>query len=648
MILRFSILLLLLAAKCSGVILPVEVTYPSGTVKRVSINLKAGTSSKAVKLWAQIHGLRADNAAVQVGTGPWVVLSNATADVQGLGKVYGGIGGAFRTVKLTIPVTPGSLKDGPNYLYFRFVKVVSNTTGVRVVKFNLLDAAGGNLIQANQFVQENPANWKPPLTNAADIAEGLRLWRTALINSPQSPTMKAKCSTCHTQNGADLKYFAYSNLTIQSRARFHGLTATQGKQIASYIRTVNTPSPGRPWNPPFQPGPGLDSKPWAAGAGLQWVLDDDLQTLDHISDYSATSKLNVRQVPIAMQLPDWNSWLPSYAPEDSWGSAWTDSEIVSRYEALRGRFSDAVGLNAYLASPVSKSDINTWQGRLREFLRPRTEGTSVPWSSEYAEKVYSTSQWQLVKMFEMMQEFGLESYGGVYFGPAAEFRTFFDRIAFTTSPFQLGPIPPEFGIGGSELTNEFLSNAWYQVQLILNPGNGTAQGTTPIDWAYVWGHFKDLWQLSEYGELGRYALYFVKGMQEQVTPAGLDQNAGWNPYKKATIDWPMTPTPIKQWLGVPPTKKAEAFDKLLTAWLVQCNRFPPTEYWAKGYADPLAVPTANYLGSWGDRLLYAIPQFTAIGVPKATVDKLSLFGSRIYPAGAWPGIATDTPGGLGP
>jgi hypothetical protein len=55
---------------------------------------------------------------------------------------------------------------------------------------------------------------------------------------------------------------------------FHGLSELQGRQIASYIRTANTPNPGRPWNPPYQPGPSLDAQPvvnWAAGAGVDWA-----------------------------------------------------------------------------------------------------------------------------------------------------------------------------------------------------------------------------------------------------------------------------------------------------------------------------------------------------------------------------------------
>ena len=100
-----------------------------------------------------------------------------------------------------------------------------------------------------------------------------------------SPLIRAHCADCHARDGRDLKYFCFSNASIIARSRFHGLSELEGQQIASYIRSLPVPSPGRPWNPPYQPGPGLDRQPvanWAAGAGLAWVLDDDSGTLPFI------------------------------------------------------------------------------------------------------------------------------------------------------------------------------------------------------------------------------------------------------------------------------------------------------------------------------------------------------------------------------
>src|SRR5207249_8229093 len=48
--------------------------------------------------------------------------------------------------------------------------------------------------------------------------------------------------------------FPYTTLF---RSMFHGLSEQQGELVASYIRSLPVPNPGRPWNPPYQPGPGL-------------------------------------------------------------------------------------------------------------------------------------------------------------------------------------------------------------------------------------------------------------------------------------------------------------------------------------------------------------------------------------------------------
>ena len=114
------------------------------------------------------------------------------------------------------------------------------------------------------------------------------LWENAPLTAggfQSSPLIRAHCADCHAHDGRDLKYFNFSNASIIARSRFHGLSELEGQQIASYIRTLPVPSPGRPWNPPYQPGPGLDAQPvadWAAGAGLGWALDDDSQTLPFV------------------------------------------------------------------------------------------------------------------------------------------------------------------------------------------------------------------------------------------------------------------------------------------------------------------------------------------------------------------------------
>lgn len=126
-------------------------------------------------------------------------------------------------------------------------------------------------------MQEDPERWLPPLSGHEQMTEGERLWRSAPLRATSlsgAPAIRAHCGDCHAQDGQDLKYFNYSNLSIVVRSQFHGLSQRQDEQIASYIRSLDLPHPGRPWNPPYQPGPGMQTRAaaeLAAGAGLKTI-----------------------------------------------------------------------------------------------------------------------------------------------------------------------------------------------------------------------------------------------------------------------------------------------------------------------------------------------------------------------------------------
>ena len=97
--------------------------------------------------------------------------------------------------------------------------------------------------------EEAPGSWKPPLLDEASIRAGKELWLNApLVASslPDSPRIEARCTDCHAHDERDLTYFNFSNTSIVTRSRFHGLTTRQGEQIASYIRSLPFPNPGRP------------------------------------------------------------------------------------------------------------------------------------------------------------------------------------------------------------------------------------------------------------------------------------------------------------------------------------------------------------------------------------------------------------------
>ena len=248
----------------STVELPLEVIGTEGYI--VTTTMYAPQGSRARRLWMQVNNLSYDDkASLQINDGAWIQLRNDTAQIEAAGKAYGGIGGGYSTLRLSVAVT--GVVDGRNTVKFRFNKTDGISIGYRVLAFNLLDKNAQKLVPKTMFTQTDPTGWQPSRNTPQDIAEGTVLWSNATLRASYqkgTSAIRARCADCHTQDGRDLHQFNYSNRSIVERSKFHGLTQLQGEQIASYIRTLRgslgTPSERcRPWNPPYQPGPGLDT-----------------------------------------------------------------------------------------------------------------------------------------------------------------------------------------------------------------------------------------------------------------------------------------------------------------------------------------------------------------------------------------------------
>src|SRR6266436_6103329 len=502
-------------------LLPIEVLSADGTTVSRTVALQSGDADSVRSLWLQVHGVRyANEASVQVNTSAWIPLNNDTVTVAEPGRSFGGIGGGFATLTVTLPLPNGTVVSGANTVQFRFNQTDGVTSAYRVLSWNFLASDGRKIIPAENFAEDAPETWAPPLSDAASIRAGQELWQGAplAVNSlPNSQRMLAHCADCHAHDGRDLKYFNFSNASIIDRSRFHGLSVLQGEQIASYIRSLALPNPGRPWNPPYQPGPALDEQPissWAAGAGLDWVLDQDTDALSYLfgqrdarlsrtasnprgnttslrelvghitpDTFRPDGNLNPRQIPIALQLPDWSQWLPRVHPKDAWGSAFTQSEFAALYDGnttpeSKGKTGAKPPLRELLTA-VQTADHNIrplvaaftqWSQARRSFLKRFVDGKTV-WSPLLTEKVYSTQLWQLVKTWEMMQEFGLEGRGHDFFGSTADSRTWCNTIPAESAPSAAHIPNGAAGVGGSTLTNEYFTTAWYELQVVLNSGN---------------------------------------------------------------------------------------------------------------------------------------------------------------------------------
>ncbi len=297
--------------------------------------------------------LRIDGSATAPSSGiPWIDITNANVQVDAVSLAHGGINGAQVTVSFLVPVddtTRARLVGSPgaNQIEFRFNGTDGNSNGYRILDVAFRDGNGNDLSHVARKWADISAEKAPAQYAAGDVTAGRALWtkRNSLVKSAiVNRIVRAACSDCHAADGRDLQYFNYSNNSIVQRSRFHGLSQQQGQQIAAFLRVslagqVPDVPAAAPWNPPYQPGPGLDSKPaaeWTAGAGLDAVLPDGKAFVNALVGQPAnaspssvtqaqitavmdpTKTLNMRETPIPIQLPDWNAWLPIVHPLDLW------------------------------------------------------------------------------------------------------------------------------------------------------------------------------------------------------------------------------------------------------------------------------------------------------------------------------------------
>src|SRR5579884_148620 len=181
----FTLLILLIcplagADPAEPITLPVEVMGAAGTTRAVSVTLPARQAAQVTGLWMQVHSLGyANKASVKIDNGPWTPLNNQTVLVAEPGKSYGGIGGGFATLTLTLPLRQGAVSGGANTLRFRFNGTDGISVGYRVLAFNFVTRTGQRLLPPDTFVQDDPNTWTPPLAEPLAAAIGRRLWYSA-------------------------------------------------------------------------------------------------------------------------------------------------------------------------------------------------------------------------------------------------------------------------------------------------------------------------------------------------------------------------------------------------------------------------------------------------------------------------------------
>ena len=626
--------------------LPIEVIGPTGYTASVNFTL-ATVPTGPLALYLQIHGLSyVSEGSVQLNNSVWLALSTPTVTLLGLDAAYGGIGGGFHTHQMTINLPAGVVVAGTNVINFRFNGTDGLKDGFRVLALNV-QSNGTNLIPASTFAQTNPATWTPPLNDSVDIAAGLVLWQTAALTDPASGAnvaITAHCADCHAVDGRDLKYFNYSNQTIEARAAFHGLTAQQGLQIASYIRSLTSPSPGLPWNPPYQPGPGIDSSAvavWSAGAGLSAVLGSDSAILASlpIAQWQPTASLSVRNTPIALQLPDWNSWLPQVHPKDSWPTTFPTSQLWANYQAIRAN------LVANNAASYKANQFPIWNWTqldhytfLASVIVP---AGNAQWKNPaYVQSLGGLEAWSMVKLWEIHQSYGLEGMCQTAFGAKADARCWDSSQPFAVAPQFYTPTGTAVG-NGLTVTYDYQSFQWYHLQLILNWRNNVGNGQGPTeDFPYVYNNIFHFNLDSGLPQGVLETLWLIKGMQASQNGLGPQVGSGgWsigtnNGFFRLAWNVPAL------WAGE--TQNASTvLNDYLPIWLQQVGEYTIQDFYtgtwftATDAINPL-LPANGY----GSSMAYSIPRLKFFGLNATTLAQLTAWAQSAWPNYNWAGLAS--------
>ena len=632
--------------RAAPVVLPVEVVGENGTTATVNVEVPASRARDVRSLWMQVHGLSyAGLASVQVNGSAWIALGNDTVSVAEPGRSYGGIGGAFGTLKLTVALPANTVAGGANTIRFRFNHTDGIASGFRVVAFNFLDGDAARILEPGAFMEENPDTWTPPLTDADSLRAGREAWYGATLTAsslPDAKAIRAHCADCHARDGRDLKYFNFSNASITARSRFHGLTDLQGRQIASYVRSHPGPAPGRPWNPPYQPGPGLDGRPvaaWAAGAGVEWALESDSETLSHVfgkggitSDvFRPDGNLNPREIPIALQLPDWSHWLPRVHPIDAWGARFEGSEFARLYEGSKSSLRETLAstsLSSHIASGRIAAMFDKWTQARRTLLKPYVEPKDVKWTPELGTNAYGTQLWQLVKTWEMTQEFGLEGRGREFFGPTGESRTWLNTIPAATAPAAVNIPDGPAGMGGTALTNQYFDASWYELQVLVNSGNHRHFDRTPVDWIYVIGGFRSLYRESRRPEPARLLVALIKSMQSTdplIGPADVER--GWRPTRSVDPAIMVLPAWAPMFEVLPGETRRAVTESLLTAWLDKNDQYRVDRYFRVGIREKSYTVPAGYADLATGKPWASAPQLKSAGIDDKLIARLQTWGA---------------------
>ena len=229
------------------------------------------------------------------------------------------------------------------------------------------------------------AAYDPTSVNyGGNASNGQTVWQTTILKDPNPwiPNNQSLgvCADCHTKDGSDLKYFGFGQRQVLIAGMHRGLSESDAKDVAAFIASNPTPTPtkGRPWNPTYQPAPGLDSRPiseWAAGGGEEWtmVYDQDMReyvvpggappnwTGGSYANWAQNATFNTHEMPVYIPMPTWMTWLPKMNPKDFFanalGQSFTSYPLWTTYQGYLSAFK-TITLSSSIAANATSMTVS--------------------------------------------------------------------------------------------------------------------------------------------------------------------------------------------------------------------------------------------------------------------------------------------------
>jgi hypothetical protein len=227
----------------------------------------------------------------------------------------------------------------------------------------------------------------------------------------------------------------------------------------------------------------------------------------------------------------------------------------------------------------------------------------------------------------MTQEFGLEGRGRDLFGPIAESRTWCNTIPGDAAPAAAHIPNGPAGVGGSALTNEYLTGAWYELQIILNSGNHQHRERTPVDWVYLIGGFLDLHAQTHQPEPARLLVAVAKALQSTDPALGPDNlKQGWRPNDNIDPRIMISPVWAPMFKPLPSELHQALTTSLLAAWMDKNLQYPITRHLPVGVPRRPYTQPSSYGDISGGKVWESASQFRDAGVAAELVKRLQQWG----------------------